>query len=1172
MQVSGRLEERSVSYCGVMCMLGLFVRVCRYLVFALFILLSILSLNTLLEGRYSKLVEFSELISSVTIPSVEDIYYFSRESRESVREAFNYLSGGGAVGEREERSARPERVGVGLVKLVEIILAQPRLQKHLDGGSVSILELLCHQSFSLQEGILGMYYREREIGLAFARYFGELERRKSPGLVDGLSRRDVLEILGFERPYDLYIRSQSGSNANVFKASDWSESKLRVSRRAIVSTGYGNEEIRPFCQHDGRWTCSKYEMLVLKLLLEYYRGAGNTFVSFFLWQYKSKIVDKHLVDNIPFFSKVQVEIVNSLFPGLFGAFQKLTRSVYNKIDDFERIRRPHLPWNERYHLEKVTEEDVNWVISLALSHSIQDKDGNIAFVPYFGIIPHSSSIQDDCQRSQTLFHYPGESSFDWRFSKESVGRHCGPASSPSPEEEYTRVHSFYGRLNSIKSVVQYGKLLEEDNEYTTVWFLRRDERAPGGFRLLHGTSTILLSVDSPSYRDHLPDWFQSLTASHHSGPKIRVRPATQFVHYIPGSGRVPIPQDPSETIQQYIDCTELIFHGGAGLGFGTIQLGKSFPVGGVRGSVYVCLREALFRGLQSRGGVSREGVEEILLRTMHRSCKTRVEQLEGVRSLLMSQLGQGFAGDFTEKGLSRLSAKVKQHLRIHIKLLYATLEELQAMNKCMSYFGGLVRLIPRSTPSSRTASLSYAERCVRRRILLPESKNATGLLEKVGSGLGESEVGIGAGIAGEEGEMELNDVGRLLVSMTRKMKKTASQIVHPLTQLEKWLKEATANTNWGCSSTILSEIARSMTDYHDYVVVQKCIGECLSEKPSKWRKIFKTLVLVEYLLKNGIDRFVDDIKEYIYKIRHLQDFHYTEEGRDRGAGIREKSKYILGLLNDPVQLKAERKKARDNRGKYIGINGRTGRLATPAPTSVSVSASVAGIGGGGRLSGLPCSSFQEEDGFRDLYDPYCMDNSSRKISACREDDYRSSDGLEEVKSVSISGSCVKLPGPPGYSGGPINRENSSLGVSRGRRMECFGPGARVAGSPDKSIQNAAQILAGESSFGGGGSGEDGDWGTFVAADEKGMEVQSGRSVSLNPFGSEDVQVDKEMERRRRVMEESMADLLDVYVWGKDEKDMGVVVRGEGCESQQQENLWDGTGNRGSGNVHIPYGL
>ncbi|KAJ1613389.1 epsin like ENTH/VHS domain [Cryptosporidium canis] len=422
--------------------------------------------------------------------------------------------------------------------------------------------------------------------------------------------------------------------------------------------------------------------------------------------------------------------------------------------------------------------------------------------------------------------------------------------------------------------------------------------------------------------------------------------------------------------------------------------------------------------------------------------------------------------------------------------------------------------------------------------------------------------------------MELNEVGRLLVSMTRKMKKTASQIVHPLTQLEKWLKEATANTNWGCSSTILNEIARSMTDYHDYVLVQKCIGECLSEKPSKWRKIFKTLVLVEYLLKNGIDRFVDDIKEYIYKIRHLQDFHYSEEGRDRGAGIREKSKYILGLLNDPVQLKTERKKARDNRGKYIGINGRTGRLATPASTSGSVSASatMAGIGDRGRdrLSGLPSSSFQEEDGFKDLYDPYCVDSLSRKISACREDDNRSRDGLEEVKNASISGPCVKLPGPPSYSGGPGNRESSGLGVSRGRRMECLGAAARVAGSPDRSIQNAAQILAGESSFGGGGLGEDGDWGTFVAAEEEGREVQSGRSVSLNPFGLEDVQVDREMERRRRVMEESMADLLDVCVWGKDEK--GVVAKGGGGELQQQENLWAGTGNQGSGNVHIPYGF
>ncbi|KAH8582100.1 epsin like ENTH VHS domain involved in endocytosis vesicular trafficking [Cryptosporidium sp. chipmunk genotype I] len=373
--------------------------------------------------------------------------------------------------------------------------------------------------------------------------------------------------------------------------------------------------------------------------------------------------------------------------------------------------------------------------------------------------------------------------------------------------------------------------------------------------------------------------------------------------------------------------------------------------------------------------------------------------------------------------------------------------------------------------------------------------------------------------------MELNDVGRLLMSMTRKMKKTASQIVHPLTQLEKWLKEATSNTNWGCSSTILNEIARSMTDYHDYVLVQKCIGDCLSEKAIKWRRIFKTLVLVEYLLKNGIDRFVDDFKEYMYKIRHLQDFYYTEEGKDKGAGIREKSKYILNLMNDPLLLKSERKKARDNRGKYIGINGRSGIVGTggvgggfigrsncsitstkfnnnkSASTSISSCYSVTS-------SGINASRIAE------LYDPYCHSSSNK------DEDYSSSragsnvsDGLDVIKNAGIAGSggeantnfsettntintSVKLPGPPSYSnttyrGTGARRAPMGGGGNGIRRVEVAKDGHGFPGNgtvwiSDESILNAAQKLARDSVMEGREDEEEdlqwSDWNSFVAAE------------------------------------------------------------------------------------------
>ena len=41
---------------------------------------------------------------------------------------------------------------------------------------------------------------------------------------------------------------------------------------------------------------------------------------------------------------------------------------------------------------------------------------------------------------------------------------------------------------------------------------------------------------------------------------------------------------------------------------------------------------------------------------------------------------------------------------------------------------------------------------------------------------------------------------------------------------------------------------------------------------------------MEYLIKNGAPRVVQDIKDDMFKIRALQDFNYNENGVDRGQG------------------------------------------------------------------------------------------------------------------------------------------------------------------------------------------------------------------------------------------------------------------------------------------------
>ncbi|OII73620.1 uncharacterized protein cubi_03418 [Cryptosporidium ubiquitum] len=784
--------------CGKL--IKLFFRGFTYFVFILFILLSILSLNTLIENKYSKLVEISELITSVTIPSVEDIYYFSKESKESVKEAFNYLSRNklGSVKEKKKAEKRKnQQISVlsknqrdysklgfqnsssfnldhatlsveqhhsinnpnenyetpwrkeliensknssnyksgiqgkkqvknysrnynqqqetsnqinnqfHLTKLVEIILDQNLLENYLDGENLSILELLCYKNFSFQEGILGMYYREKDEPLSFQKYFGEFEKKKNSELINKLENKRIFDLLGFEKQYELYISSNNNYFMNSIKNQTHLGNIFRVSRKVIVSSGYGNEEIRDFCQLKNNWICTKYEMLVFKLLLEYYKGTGDTFISFFLWQYKRKIVEKNLLDNIPFFTKNQIMVVNHLFPGLFESFQNLTNSIYNKIDEFEKRRKYNKSNQSRYYFENITEEEINWIISLVLSHSLQDKDGNIAFVPYFNIIPHNSQKFSDCEKGQTILHHPNELSFDWKFSQNLTHR-CNHNHSNHLKKDYTMIHSFYGHLNNIKSVVQYGKLLD-NNEYSTVWFIRKDKKDINGFKILFGTSNILNSMDSQAYRDYLPTWLLDLSETNNS--KIRVNMENQFVHYISKTKKIPIIKNKHESKLKYIDCNEYIFYNGVGLGFGTVQFLKSSSVGGINGSVYVCLREIIFRNypekkeklktftssnINTLASIPMEKKEEILANIMHSNCGKRYTQLEDVKNLLIHQLNQKLPKELKEEDFNKFPSQTKQEIRINIKLLYSTIEELKTMKECVSYFERLIQIISRN--------------------------------------------------------------------------------------------------------------------------------------------------------------------------------------------------------------------------------------------------------------------------------------------------------------------------------------------------------------------------------------------------------------------------------------------------------------------------------------------
>ncbi|GAB69274.1 ENTH domain containing protein [Plasmodium cynomolgi strain B] len=134
-------------------------------------------------------------------------------------------------------------------------------------------------------------------------------------------------------------------------------------------------------------------------------------------------------------------------------------------------------------------------------------------------------------------------------------------------------------------------------------------------------------------------------------------------------------------------------------------------------------------------------------------------------------------------------------------------------------------------------------------------------------------------------------------------------------QFEKNLKEALNNKNYGVSNSLLYDLSISTYDANYYKRVLSEVFKAIQEKPSKWRRIYKGLRLCEYVMKNGCEYFISDVKDKEELIKKLTHFTHLEDLKDKGVGIREISNNILTLLRDNKYLKNERMEA----AKYANI-------------------------------------------------------------------------------------------------------------------------------------------------------------------------------------------------------------------------------------------------------------
>ena len=133
----------------------------------------------------------------------------------------------------------------------------------------------------------------------------------------------------------------------------------------------------------------------------------------------------------------------------------------------------------------------------------------------------------------------------------------------------------------------------------------------------------------------------------------------------------------------------------------------------------------------------------------------------------------------------------------------------------------------------------------------------------------------------------------------------------------------------------MQELATNSFTYEHFPELMAMLWRrMLNENKSNYRRIYKSLILLNYLLRNGSERVVTSAREHVYDLRTLENFSYIDElGKDQGVNIRHRAKQTIEFLQDDNRLREERKKAKKNKDKYVGVS--RNMIVTSSSTSSS---------------------------------------------------------------------------------------------------------------------------------------------------------------------------------------------------------------------------------------------
>ncbi|KAL7065644.1 hypothetical protein ACR3K2_39110 [Cryptosporidium serpentis] len=577
-----------------------------------------------------------------------------------------------------------------------------------------LAEIQFFDNIDFQKGISNFFYKIKENVFS---YFQELVDTNKE--LKFLINEEIYYLLDFSPEYELLLPKDLKNEFPIFN----------INRQATLSSK-DYRIIEDICirilKNQKRIICSKLEILVILVIYEKYKSS-NMLLSKYIQSSYLFMSDKRLINNLPYFTDDQMMILNILFPGLIKSYENLTNKIfkliYKKIKEFD---------NNIEDLDLY--EIIRWGISLIITHSLEDKNGELAFVPLATIIPH---MHLNNSNSEFIIHIPTNSSFIWHFYESPNNQNIeipyitnefknqkelfennninkdnnkkefffkkdvrNKINTLNNDENFTKLYSYYGKLNNIKFLIQYGYIIN-NNIYSTTWFLRKipsntenntknntkNNTENNVTQVLYGADKIIYNLENGI--DSLPNWLYN----------EKVLKKNEMLYHIFNKRKIEtviynnINKD-SDIKDNYLKCDYSIFNNGAGLGIGTLIFINNYEniidskdlIGGINLKVYLCLRELMFGHIELF--IEKE---KLIINFILNNCTSRVQQLTKIKNNLVNKFIYYKKIFFKKNDLTmfdqiNIDSKKKQEIRINIMILHTVLEELYSMNICLKYF------------------------------------------------------------------------------------------------------------------------------------------------------------------------------------------------------------------------------------------------------------------------------------------------------------------------------------------------------------------------------------------------------------------------------------------------------------------------------------------------------